>query len=81
MTYLTQDIEIHNEQWLEAAKENYETAMSEEDWSTALAVIDDVKRVYGATAGIILSKDFIRRKTSVSAKKIPVQEEVTDEVW
>lgn len=62
------DEKTHNEAWLEAARENYETAMESEDWATALAVIDDIKDAYGPTAGIILSRDFIRRKTSVSAR-------------
>lgn len=64
------DEETHNEAWLEAAKENYETAMETEDWSTALAVIDDIKDAYGAAAGITLAHDFMRRKTSVSSRKL-----------
>ena len=66
---------IHNERWLEAAKDNFDEAISKHDWAQAHAVCDDT-----AANGFEIEAQELRRELNrAQAFYLEEQEKADDE--
>lgn len=67
MTYLTQDVDIHNEQVIEDMVADFDIFLREQYWDGCNAIIDNLRDLGEYTKGIELAKRLTARKMTVPA--------------
>lgn len=78
---ITMDEKEANVQWIEAAWENLEEALSQRNWSLAHAVIEDTREGYSDLEANKMMKRLYQAQSQEEVKEMPVYTPLTAETF